>query len=193
MLNKIWAGMILMAIVTAAFTGNMGLLSTQLIASSQEAVSIILTLVGVVALWTGLLEIAEDSGLMKKLGEKMQPILRYLFPEIPEGHPAGKQISANFVANLFGLGWAATPPGLMAMESLAELNGHSNTASNAMCTFMIVNMSSLQLIPINMIAYRSQYGSVSPSMIVAPALLATTISTLTGVVAAKLMEKREHR
>ena len=182
--------MILMAIVTAAFTGNMGLLSTQLIASSQEAVSIILTLVGVVALWTGLMEIAEDSGLMKKLGEKMQPILRYLFPEIPEGHPAGKQISANFVANLFGLGWAATPPGLMAMESLAELNGHSKTASNAMCTFMIVNMSSLQLIPINMIAYRSQYGSVNPTAVVGPGIAATAVSTGAAILFCRIMDRK---
>ena len=104
-------------------------------------------------------------------------------------HPAQKHISANFVANLFGLGWAATPPGLMAMKSMSDLNQHRQTASNSMCTFMIVNMSSLQLIPINMIAYRSQYGSINPSAIVAPALIATFISTLAGVIAAKLLEK----
>ena len=189
MLNKIWAGMILLAVITAAFTGNMGEMGTQLIASSEEAVSIILTLLGVVSLWTGLMEIAEDSGLMMKLSRGMRPILRRLFPEIPDQHPAQKHISANFVANLFGLGWAATPPGLMAMESMSDLNQHRQTASNSMCTFMIVNMSSLQLIPINMIAYRSQYGSVNPSVIVAPALIATFISTLAGVVAAKLLEK----
>lgn len=190
MLNKIWAGMILLAIITAAFTGNMGDVGTQLIASSQEAIQIILTLLGVVALWTGLMEIAEDSGLMQKLAKLMRPVLRRLFPDIPDDHPAQKQISANFVANFFGLGWAATPPGLMAMESMSQLNRQKRSASNAMCTFMIINMSSLQLIPINMIAYRSQYGSLNPSMIVAPALIATIISTLVGVVAAKLMEKR---
>ncbi|MBQ7915813.1 MAG: nucleoside recognition protein [Firmicutes bacterium] len=189
MLNKIWAGMILLAVITAAFTGNMSALGTQFISSSEEAVSIILTLLGVVALWTGLMEIAEDSGLMKKLTRGMRPVLRWLFPDIPDGHPAGQHISANFVANLFGLGWAATPPGLLAMESLSDLNRHSKTASNAMCTFMVVNMSSLQLIPINMIAYRSQYGSANPSMIVAPALIATIFSTVVAVIAAKLMEK----
>lgn len=189
MLNKIWAGMIVAAVIAAAFTGNMGAMGTQLIASSQEAISILLTLVGVVALWTGLMEIAEDSGLMKKLARGMRPVLRRLFPDIPDGHPAAKQISANFVANFFGLGWAATPPGLMAMESMAELNHHRAQASNAMCTFMIINMSSLQLIPINMIAYRSQYGSVNPSMIVAPALIATIISTAVGVIAAKGLER----
>ena len=189
MLNKIWAGMILLAVITAAFTGNMSALGTQFISSSEEAVYIILTLLGVVALWTGLMEIAEDSGLMKKLTRGMRPVLRWLFPDIPDGHPAGQLISANFVANLFGLGWAATPPGLLAMESLSDLNRHSKTASNAMCTFMVVNMSSLQLIPINMIAYRSQYGSANPSMIVAPALIATIFSTVVAVIAAKLMEK----
>ena len=189
MLNKIWAGMILLAVITAAFTGNMSALGTQFISSSEEAVSIILTLLGVVALWTGLMEIAEDSGLMKKLTRGMRPVLRWLFPDIPDGHPVGQHISANFVANLFGLGWAATPPGLLAMESLSDLNRHSKTASNAMCTFMVVNMSSLQLIPINMIAYRSQYGSANPSMIVAPALIATIFSTVVAVIAAKLMEK----
>ena len=190
MLNKIWAGMILLAVITAAFTGNMGAMGTQLITSSEEAVSIILTVLGVVALWTGLMEIAEDAGLMKKLAKGMKPILRWLFPDIPDGHPAGKHISANFVANLFGLGWAATPPGLLAMESLAELDHHSKSASNAMCTFMVVNMSSLQLIPINMIAFRSQYGSANPSMIVAPALLATIFSTVVAIIVAKWMERR---
>ena len=189
MLNKIWAGMLLLSILTAALTGRIDTLGTALIDASQEAVTLGISILGVISLWTGLTKIAENSGLMDRMAHRMRPVLRWLFPDIPAGHPAYKHIAANFVANLIGLGWAATPPGLKAMESLQTLNPHPDQATRSMCTFMIVNMSSLQLIPINMLAYRLRYGSVNPSEIVGPALLATIISTLTSILFVKITDR----
>ncbi len=189
MLNKIWSGMILLSVIVAAFTGKIGDVGTAAITSSKEAITLGLTLLGVISLWTGLMRIGEDAGMMDALAKKMKPLLRWLFPEVPDDHPAQKHIATNFIANLLGLGWAATPPGLEAMKSLQELNPDKKRASKAMCTFMIINMSSLQLIPINMLAYRAQYGSANPSEIVGPAILATLISTLVGVAFAKIMER----
>ena len=189
MLNKIWSGMILLSVIVAAFTGKIGDVGTAAITSSKEAITLGLTLLGVISLWTGLMRIGEDAGMMDALAKKMKPLLRWLFPEVPDDHPAQKHIATNFIANLLGLGWAATPPGLEAMKSLQELNPDKKRASKAMCTFMIINMSSLQLIPINMLAYRAQYGSANPSEIVGPAILATLISTLVGAAFAKIMER----
>ena len=189
MLNKLWSGMILLSVIVAAFTGKIGDVGTAAITSSKEAITLGLTLLGVISLWTGLMRIGEDAGMMDALAKKMKPLLRWLFPEVPDDHPAQKHIATNFIANLLGLGWAATPPGLEAMKSLQELNPDKKRASKAMCTFMIINMSSLQLIPINMLAYRAQYGSANPSEIVGPAILATLISTLVGVAFAKIMER----
>lgn len=189
MLNKIWAGMILISILVAAFTGRIGTLGTALIESSQEAITLGLSILGVISLWTGLTKIAEHSGLMDALEKKFRPILRWLFPDIPPNHIAYKHIATNFVANLIGLGWAATPPGLKAMESLQTLNPHPEKATRSMCAFMIINMSSLQLIPVNMLAYRLRYGSANPSEIVGPALIATMISTLTAILFIKISDR----
>lgn len=189
MLNKIWAAMILISILTAALRGCIGELGTALIEASQEAITLGLTIVGVISLWTGLTKVAERSGLMDFLEARLHPILHWLFPDIPPGHAAFRHIAANFTANLIGLGWAATPPGLKAMESLQELNPHPEKASRTMCAFMIINMSSLQLIPINMLAYRLRYGSANPAEIVGPALLATIVSTLTAVIYVKITNR----
>lgn len=186
MLNWIWAGMILLSMVTAACNGTMAQLGTAMIDASGEAITLGISIVGVISLWTGMIRIAEDAGLMKLLGRKMRPVLHYLFPSIPEDHPALEHIAANMTANLIGLGWAATPPGLRAMESLQSLNPHPRMATRDMCTFMIVNMSSLQLIPINMLAYRVRYGSANPTEIVGPAILATAVSTVVAVIYAKI-------
>lgn len=123
---------------------------------------------------------------MKRLGRALTPFLHWLFPSIPAHHAALEHMATNIIANFIGLGWAATPPGLQAMQSLQELNPHPKQATRDMCTFMILNMSSLQLIPINMIAYRIQYGSANPTEIVGPAILATSVSTLVGILYAKL-------
>lgn len=215
MLNYIWAFMILIGVVYGAFTGRMAEVTNAALDSAGDAVSLCITMIGVMALWVGLMEIAQKSGLIAKLTKGIQPFISFLFPRIPKGHPAREYIATNLIANVLGLGWACTPAGLKAMEELAKLEAERGTpgyggagsethgtelaagagkkgcvASNEMCTFLILNISSLQLIPVNMIAYRSQYGSVNPAGIIAPAIVATFVSTAVAVVYCKAMEGR---
>lgn len=203
MLNYIWAFMILIGIVFGAFSGNMEAVSKAALDSAGEAVSLCITMIGVMSLWVGLMEIAQRSGLIEKMTRGISPFITFLFPNIPRDHPARGYISTNLIANILGLGWACTPAGLKAMEELANLeaergnpeyldevpggkirrNAHKKerSASKEMCDFLILNISSLQLIPVNMIVYRQQYGSVNPTAVIAPAIVATFISTAVAV------------
>ena len=191
MLNYLWAFMMVAGVLWAAFHGNLSAVTDGALSSAKEAVMLCITMLGVMALWTGIMEIGERAGLIRAISKKMRPLMRFLFPRIPENHPSLRYISTNFVANILGLGWAATPAGLEAMKSLAEINPEKEgIASREMCTFLIVNISSLQLIPINMIAYRSQYGSVNPAAIAGPALLATIASTAAGIAFCKVMDRK---
>lgn len=191
MLNYLWAGMILFGIIVAAFQGNLEAVCEGIITSSKEAVDLLFVMAGVVSMWNGLLYIAQNSGLVDKLAKKMKPLLRLLFPGLPADHAAASYISANFIANILGLGWACTPTGLQAMKELQllekERGNDTGIASNEMCTFLLLNISSLQLIPINMIAYRSQYGSANPVAVVGPALLATALTTGLAFLICKIM------
>ena len=224
MLNAIWAVMILLAVLYSTFTGRMSDVTDAALDSAGEAISLCITMAGVVALWMGLMEIASKAGLIQKLTRGISPFLRFMFPRMPKDHPAGEYIAANIIANVLGLGWACTPAGLKAMESLADLEAErgnpeylpeseaasggkkqkshrsgkavgltaevkNRRASNEMCTFLILNISSLQLIPVNMIAYRSQYGSSNPTVIIAPAIAATLISTLVAVLYCKIKDR----
>lgn len=196
MLNKLWAGMLLIGICFGAVSGRMAEVSTAIVDSSKEAVNLCITMLGVVGAWSGIMKIAEDSGLLGKIEKAMSPFVHFLFPKIPTGHKSLAYITTNMVANILGLGWGATPAGLAAMQELEKLEEErgstksvpKGTASAEMCTFLIINISSLQLIPVNMIAYRSQYGSVNPTIIVAPALLATVSSTVIAILFCKIME-----
>lgn len=224
MLNGIWAGMILLGVAFAAMTGRMDVVTNAALDSAGEAISLCITMAGVVALWMGLMEIAKEAGLIAKMTGGIEPFLNFMFPQIPQGHPAREYIATNLIANILGLGWACTPAGLKAMEALGQLeeergnyvkpgmsgrkekqgadgkgerrgkniglDGEGRVASNEMCNFLILNISSLQLIPVNMIAYRSQYGSSNPAGIIAPAILATGISTLTAIVYCKCRSRR---
>lgn len=187
MLNYLWGFMILIGIIYAALTGRLPEVTDAALDSAREAVTLCITMVGVMSFWVGLMRIAENSGIISGAAKKLNPFLRFMFPGIPKGHKANEYISTNMIANIFGLGWAATPAGLKAMEELGKLNHHSKTASKEMCTFLIINISSLQLIPVNMIAYRSQYGSANPARIVGPAIVATLVSTFAGILFAKIM------
>ena len=284
MLNAIWAVMILLAVVYGAFTGHLSDVTNAALDSAGEAISLCITMAGVVALWMGLMEIAQRAGLVRKLTSGIAPFLRFMFPHIPKGHPAEGYIATNVIANVLGLGWACTPAGLKAMEELAKLEaqrgnpeylegeygegdargtenirverdgygagnvrrerdaheagnsrggkirrdrelreqiymqtaaggslkgagagesfrrqasagrgsrgkGAGRRASNEMCIFLILNISSLQLIPVNMIAYRSQYGSANPTAIIAPAIAATLVSTLVAIVYCKIKDR----
>lgn len=195
MLNYIWAFMILIGIVYGCLTGHMADLSSAALDSSKEAVSLCITMLGVMGLWVGLMQIAQSSGLIRSLTKKLQPILHFLFPKLNVHSKAMEYISTNVIANILGLGWACTPAGLKAMEELAKPENRStpqndlDIASNEMCNFLILNISSLQLIPVNMIVYRSQYGSVNPTGIILPAIIATTVSTLAGILFIKLADR----
>lgn len=188
MLNYLWAGMIVVGIIFGAFNGKMPDITNAALDSSKEAVMLCITMMGVMSFWVGLMEIAQRAGVIRSASRMIQPIVRFLFPDIPPGHKANEHITTNIIANILGLGWAATPAGLLAMKSLQEINPNRDKriASRDMCTFLIINISSLQLIPINIIAYRSQYGSVNPAGIVGAGILATTVSTVVGVVFALL-------
>ena len=197
MLNYLWGGMILIAVVYGTLTGSVKEVGNAALDSSKEAVELCITMLGVMALWTGIMKIAEASGLTKRFIRLARPVLRFLFPDVPEESKANDYIASNMLANILGLGWAATPFGLKAMAELQKINieqgGKKEVASRAMCTFLIINISSLQLIPVNIIAYRSQYGSVNPTEIVGPAIVATLVSTAAAVVFVKLTERKGMR
>ena len=202
MLNYRWAGMILTGIIYAVVTGRIPEVTNAAIDSSREAVTLCITMMGVISLWSGLMEIASKAGVIESVSGKLRPVLKFLYPDLPAGHPAQKSIATNMIANFLGLGWAATPAGLKAMEELRELEDDRRAgrtagparkkgiAGNEMCTFLIINISSLQLIPVNIIAFRSQYGSVNPAAIVGAGIVATAISTGTAVIFCKIMDKR---
>lgn len=202
MLNYLWAGIILTGIIYAVVTGRIPEVTNAAIDSSREAVTLCITMMGVISLWSGLMEIASKAGVIESVSGKLRPVLKFLYPDLPAGHPAQKSIATNMIANFLGLGWAATPAGLKAMEELRELEDDRRAgrtagparkkgiAGNEMCTFLIINISSLQLIPVNIIAFRSQYGSVNPAAIVGAGIVATAISTGTAVIFCKIMDKR---
>ena len=189
MLNYLWGGMIIAGIIFGVFSGKMPDITNGALDSAKEAVDLCIVMIGIMSMWSGLMEIATKAGILEGAAKKMGGILRFLFPGVPKGHPAEQHITTNMIANILGLGWAATPAGLMAMKSLQELNTNreKSVASRDMCTFLILNISSLQLIPINIIAYRSQYGSVNPAGIVGAGIVSTTISTMAAVVFCKMM------
>ena len=197
MLNYIWGAMIVIGILFGAVNGKMPELTNAALDSAKESVTLCITMLGVMSLWTGIMEVARSSGLIDSLTKKIEPFIHFLFPKIPKNHPAKEYIATNIIANVLGLGWAATPAGLKAMEELSKIDKErhggkiTGIASNEMCTFLIINISSLQLIPVNMIAYRSQYGSVNPAAIVAPAIMATALSTITAVIFCKFMDKKQ--
>ena len=211
-MNLLWGSMLLIGILYGTFNGRMQEITDAVLSASREAVTLCMTMTGILAFWQGLMEVAKDAGLTEQLCRKIRPLIRFLFPKIPADHPAYESISMNFIANFLGLGMAATPAGLKAMEELSALEEDRHreavrpvkegvmrprsrvvppgTASDEMCTFLVLNISSLQLIPVNIIAYRSQYGSVHPAAVVGPAILATLISTGAGVLFCKWKTRR---
>lgn len=207
-MNYLWGGMLIIGIVYGVITGNTQGITDAVLESSKEAVTLGISMLGIVAFWTGLMEVAGEAGVIAGLTRAIAPFMRFLFPKIPKGHRAFDSLSANFVANILGLGWAATPAGLRAMVDLQELErergnseyiesagntqcGKARSASDEMCVFLVMNISSLQLIPVNIIAYRSQYGSVNPAGIIAPAIVATFVSSLVAVVFCKVMSGKK--
>ena len=197
MLNYIWAYMIIIGVIYGLATGNIEQVGNGAVESAEEAIKLCITMLGIMSMWMGFMEVAKKSGLIKKAEKSLNPVITWLFPNLPKNHSAREHITSNIRANIVGLGWAATPAGLKAMEELSNnpipQKGKiipRHIATKEMCTFLVINISSLQLIPINIIAYRSQYGAPNPASIVMPAIIATTCSTVVGIIFCKIMCKR---
>lgn len=189
MINYLWAFMILVGIAYAAISGNLSDVTLSIISESKAAINLGITLFGIISMWTGVMKIAEKVGLIDSLTRKLSPVLTFLFPRLNKNSLARKYIATNLIANVLGLSYAATPPGLKAMKELQKINKDKEVASTEMITFLIINISSVQLISMNMIAYRTEYGSANPAEIIGPSLFATAISTIVGVIFVKIMMK----
>lgn len=191
MMNYLWGGMLLLGVIYGALAGTLDGVTEAIINSAKEAVNLVIAIAGITAFWTGIMKIAEQAELVEKLARRIQPLLRFLFPELKNQEKANYYISLNFLSNFLGLSHASTSSGLLAFQELDRLNGYSTIASKSMCTFLIINVSSLQLLPINMIAYRAQYGSPNPAAIVGPAIFATGMSTLAAVIFCRIMNGKK--
>lgn len=190
MLNTLWLGLILVAVFLGGFTGRMEAVTSGAFSAARDAIMVVaLPLAGLMGLWLGFLRLAEMSGIVAGLARWLHPVLRRLFPEVPEGHPAMGAMVLNMAANMLGLGNAATPLGLRAMRCLESLNPHPGTATNAMCTFLAINTSSIQLIPATAIAILAAQGSKQPTAILATALLASSCAAVAGISAVKLLQR----
>jgi spore maturation protein A len=189
MLNWIWLGLVVLAVVLGGASGRIEDVTKAAIESAGTAVTIAIGLIGVMALWLGIMKIAEDSGLIHLLARAIAPVLRRLFPDVPPDHPAMGSMLLNIAANALGLNNAATPLGLKAMEDLEKLNPHPGVATNAMCMFLTINTAGVQLIPASMISLMASAGSKDPTAIIGTTFAATAISLVAGVAAAKLLER----
>lgn len=182
MINYIWVFMTIFGIIFAMFNGTMDEVNKAVFQGAQEAVTLCIGLISVLVFWLGIMKIAQSAGLLDKLAKLFRPIVKKIFPEVPDNHPAMGYILSNTMANMFGLGNAATPMGLKAMEELKKLNGGKNEASRSMVTFLVINTSSLTLIPTTVLAIRMNYDSISPAEIVLPTLIASLISLIGGLI-----------
>lgn len=191
MINYIWFFLISIGVVTAIATGNIDSINTAIVADASEAVMFAIGLTGIMAVWLGLMNIAEKSGLIKTFSKLLTPITNILFPDIPKDHPAMSAIIMNMVTNMFGAGNSATAIGLKAMEEMNSLNKDKKRATNAMCMFLVINMSSIQIVPLTVIKIRTDAGSLNPTEIIGTSLIASAVSTIVGILSIKILEKKE--
>ncbi len=190
MLNYIWGGMILVSLAVSVFTGRVEETAAAAVSGAGNAVELCLTLLGILCLWTGLAKIGEKAGLIPLLSRLLSPLLTLLFPKLPKDAPARGSIVMNMVANLLGMGNAATPLGIKAMQDLHAHNKKRRFATNEMCTFAVLNTASLQLLPTTLISLRQAYGSSSPGAIILPIWLVSIAALTVGLLAVKLLERR---
>lgn len=223
MLDYLWGFMLILGVVWGLLNGRAEALTDGVLTGAKEAVTMSITMLGIMSAWTGIMQIAQKTGIIESISSKLRPFMKLMFPNIGTETKAYGHICTNIVANILGLGWAATPAGLKAMEELSKLKEESdgkaeissktadnksdnsktkrknkfvnskNIATDEMCTFLVLNISSLQIIPVNIVAYRSQYGSISPAAIVVPAVIATAISTLMAILFCKAMTRGKNR
>ncbi len=190
MVNKIWGFFIVVGVLFSFFTGKMDLINKEILDSCKTAFELVIEIFPVIALWLGIMKIARVSGLLKKFSKILEPLLHFIFPEIPKGHESLGYISSNMIANLFGLGNAATPFGLKAMNALQELNEKKEEASRSMITFLVLNTTGLTIVPTTIISMRMLYGSSNPTAVIFPCFLATLISTLAGLILDRILYYR---
>lgn len=193
MVNYIWVGMMIIGFVFALFNGTIGEVNKAVFDGAKEAVTLCIGLISVLVFWLGMMRIAEESGLLEKLSKLFRPLVKILFPEVPHKHPAMGYILSNMISNMFGLGNAATPLGIKAMEELKKLNGGRNEASRSMVTFLAINTASITIIPTTVIAIRMNYHSASPTEIVVPTIIATILSAIGAVLIDRYFYYRRSR
>jgi spore maturation protein A len=189
MLNYIWFGLMAAALVVAAVNGTADAVTRGAVESASSAVQIAIGLVGIMTLWLGMMRVAEASGLVTLVGRALRPVLRWLFPEVPPGHPAGGAIVLALAANMLGLNNAATPLGIKAMEEIQTLNPHRETASNAAVMLMAITTAGVQFVPASMIGVLAAAGSTNPTAIIAPTIVATSAGTIAAVITARLLQR----
>lgn len=183
MVNKIWLALILIGFIFAALKGDISIVTQAAFEGAATGVTVCFGLISVLVFWLGIMRLAQDSGLVSKISKLLGPVVSFLFPDVPKNHPAMGYILSNMSANLLGLGNAATPMGIRAMQELQDLNPHKETASAAMCTLLALNTASITLIPTTLIAIRLNYHSANPTEIVGTTLLATAIATMAAIIA----------
>ncbi|WP_089738415.1 nucleoside recognition domain-containing protein [Gracilibacillus ureilyticus] len=190
MVNIIWAVMACTGIIYAMLNGTMDKVNEAVFKGANDAITLVIALTSVLVFWLGMMRIAEKAGILRGLSRLFKPVVSKIFPEIPPDHPAMGYILANFSANLFGLGNAATPMGIKAMEEMKKLNNSATYASNSMITFLVINTSSITLVPTQIIAIRMQYGSQAPTEIVGTTLIATVVTTVSALLIDQFLRKR---
>lgn len=189
-INVIWLYLIIISIIVAAYTGRMSEVGAASFESARAAVTLAISLIGGMALWLGLMKVAETAGLMRAITRAIKPVMQWLFPDVPHDHPAMSAMIMNMAANMLGLGSAATPMGLKAMSELDKLNSEKGTATNAMCLFLAINTSSVTLLPLGVITIRAAAGANSPGAIIIPGLLASICATITAITVCKIFSSR---
>ncbi len=188
-MNYIWFALIIVAVIVAAFTGRMDAVTDTAVDSAKTSVELAIGLIGVMALWLGLMKIAEKAGLIGALAKLLRPLMVKIFPDVPGDHPAMGSMIANIAANMLGLGNSATALGLKAMKDLQTINKDKDSATNAMSTFLAINTSSVTIIPATVIAIRVSAGSTAPAEIIGPAIVATLVSTIVAIFASRFLQR----
>ena len=190
MLNKIWPFFIIISFIFALFTGNISEYNNSIFSSCSQAVELIIKLFGTMCLWNGLMQIVQETSLMKRLSNMISPLMKFLFPKMQKEDKEYKEITINIIANLLGIGNAATPLGLKAMQTMQEKNPKKDTITDSMAIFIVLNTASLQLIPSTVIAVRASLGSANPSQIIVPVWIATIVADIAGITASKILMKK---
>jgi spore maturation protein A len=189
MMNWVFLGLVIFGVVAAAFNGKMDMLTKSAFDAAKSAVELAIGLIGIMALWLGMMRVAEEAGLVKALATLVKPVMKRLFPDVPPDHPAMGSMISNIAANLLGLGNSATALGLKAMQDLQSLNSEKETATNAMIIFMAINATAITVIPATVIGLRASAGSANPTSIIASTLISCTTASIVAVTSAKILEK----